>query len=122
MSAEERYSIGSYVTSKVIQVVNLLEFARRYGSEKKSKLLDGEVVNTRNKPTETGRASWFVRAWFHLGEGQTKLAEINVRSVKKADAPIIRLEEPQTPVALPVGRRETIDTVAVVVEPLALES
>ena len=87
MSTAERFPIGSYCTAKAIHVMHLSECARRYGSEKKTKMLNGEVINTRNKRTETGRASWFVRARCHLGEGQTKLAEINVRSVKKADAP-----------------------------------
>ena len=122
MSTVERFPNGSYCTAKAIHVMHLSECARRYGSEKKTKLLNGEVISTRNKRTATGRASWFVRARFHLGEGQTKLTEINVRSVKKADAPTIRLEEPDTPVALPVGRRATVDAVAVVVAPLALGS
>ena len=78
MSTAERFPIGSYCTAKAIHVMHLSECARRYGSEKKTKMLNGEVVNTRNKCTETGRASWFVRARYHLGEGQTKLAEINV--------------------------------------------
>ena len=92
MSAAERFPIGSYCTTKAIHVMHLSECVRRYGSEKKTKMLNGEVVNTRNKRTETGRASWFVRARYYLEEGQTKLAEINVRSVKKAAAPVIRVE------------------------------
>jgi hypothetical protein len=122
MSTAERFPIGSYCTAKAIHVLHLSECTRRYGSEKKTKVLSGEVIETRNNPTESGRASWCVRARYHLGEGQTKLAEINVRSVKKADRPAIRVEEPETPVALPVNRRAMVDAVAVVVAPLALES
>ena len=122
MSATERFLIGSYCTAKAMHVMNISEYAHRYGGEKKKKVLNGEVVNTRNKRTETGRASWYVRDRYHLGEGQTKLAKINMRSVKKAAAPTIQVEEPETPVALPAGRRKTIDTIAVVVVPLALES
>ena len=55
----------------------------RYLNEKKTHTLDGEVLDNLNKPTKTRIDSSFVRAWFCLGWGQTKLAELNVWSVKK---------------------------------------
>ena len=85
-----RFVIGECVTAKAIHVLHLSECARCYGSDKKTKRLDGLVITNVNKPTDTGRASWFVRVWFHLGGGQTKLHKLSVRSVKKSAAPVIR--------------------------------
>ena len=86
------FIIGECVTAKAIHVLRLSECSRRYGSDKKTKRLDGLVITNVNKPTATGRASWFVRVWFHLGDGQTKLHELSVRSVNKAAASVIREE------------------------------
>ena len=61
------------------------------------------VIVDKNKPTESGRISWFVNAWFHLGSGQKKLAELNVCSVEKAAALTIHTEEPEIPVTTPVN-------------------
>ena len=66
-------------------------------------MLNSEVMADKNKPTELGRASWFVNAWFHLGGGQKKLAELNVCLLKKAAALTIHMEEPEIPVATPVN-------------------
>ena len=51
------------------------------------------VVTNVNIPTATGRASWFVRFWFHIGGGHTKLHELSVWSVKKEPTPVINEEE-----------------------------
>ena len=55
MSTAERFPNGSYCTAKAIHVLHLSECARRYGSEKKSKMLNGEVLAMTNKRTITGR-------------------------------------------------------------------
>ena len=68
------------------------------------------VITNVNKPTATGRASWFVRVWFHLGGGQTKLHELSIRSVKKAVAPVIREEEHEIPDAVPIDGRLRLET------------
>ena len=64
-----------------------------------------------NIPTATGRTSWFVWVWFHLGGGQTKLHELSVRSVKKAAAPVIREEEHDIPDTVPIDGRLRVDTI-----------
>ena len=74
------------------------------------------VVTTVNIPTATGIASWFVRVWFHLGGGQTKLHKLSVRSVKKAAAPVIREEEQEIPDAVPIDGWLRVDTIGVQVE------
>ena len=79
MSAAKRFPIGSFCIVRAFHVLHLSECARCYGSEKNKKMLDGEVMDMINKHTETGRASWFVRTWFHLVEDQTKMVELNVR-------------------------------------------
>ena len=71
------------------------------------------VITNINKPTATGRASWFVRFRFHLCGGQTKLHEPSVCSVKKASAPVIREEEYEIPDAVPIDVRLIVDTIAV---------
>ena len=67
MSNFGRFIIGEFVTAKAIHVLHISEYARRYGSDKKAKRLVGLVVANVNIPTATGRASWVVRVWFHLG-------------------------------------------------------
>lgn len=76
--------------------MHLSECAHRYSNEKKKKTLSGEVVFNVNRLTKTGIASGFVRARFHLSEGYTKLAELNVRSFKNSDTPAI-YQEPSAP-------------------------
>ena len=66
-----------------------------------------------NKPTATGRASWFVRFWFHLCGGQTKLYKPSVCYVKKASAPVICEEECEIPDAVHIYGRLRVDTIAV---------
>ena len=114
------YKIGSYVTSKSLNVMHLSECARCYVSEKNTKALDGEVLDNLNKPTKTGRYISFVRAQFHLGCGQTKLSELNVCSAKKFNYPIICEEElydppppPEIPEATPIDIRLRINSIAV---------
>ena len=73
-------------------------------------------------PTSTGKASWFVRVWFHLSGGHTKLHELSVRSVKKAPTSVIHAEEQgipeeqDIPDAIPIDGRLRVDTIAVQVD------
>ena len=92
MSDVGQFTIGEFVTAKAIHALQLSECARRYGSDKKKKRLDGLVITNVNKTTATGRTSWFLRVRFHIGGGQKNLQELSVRSVKKAATPIIREE------------------------------
>ena len=112
-----RFIIEEYVTAKAIHVLHLSECARCYGSDKKTKWLVGLVVTSVNIHTSTGRASWFVRVWFHLGGGHTTLHELSVRSVKKAPTPVIHEEEKEIaegqeiPDAVPIYGRLRVDTI-----------
>ena len=88
-----RFVIDECITAKAIHVLHLSECARHYGSDNKTKRLVVLVVTNFNIPTSTGRASWFVRVWFHIGGGHTKLHELSVWSVKKSPTPVIHEEE-----------------------------
>ena len=74
------------------------------------------VITNVNKPTATGRASWFVLVGFRLGGGQTNQHELSVRSVKKAVAPVIHEEEHGIPDAVLIDERLRVDTIAVQVQ------
>ena len=111
-----RFVIGEYVTAKAIHVLHLSECARRYGSDKKMKRLVGLVVTNVNTTTSTGGASWFVRVWFHLGGGHTKLHKLSVRSVKKAPTPVIHEEDQEIPDVVPIDGRLRLDTIAVQID------
>ena len=116
MSDVSRFVIGECVTAKAIHVLHISEFSRRYGSDKKTKQLVGLVVINVNIPTATGRASWFVQVWFHIGGGHTKLHGLSVWSVKKAPTPVIHEEEQDIPDAVPIDGRLRVDTIAVQVD------
>ena len=111
-----RFVIGECVVFKAIHVLHLSECARRYGSDKKMKRLVGLVVTNVNIPTSTGRASWFVRVRFHLGDGHTKLHKLSVQSVKKASTPVIHEEEQEISDSVPIDGRLQVDTIAVQVD------
>ena len=120
MRGAVQYKTSSYVTSKVLNVVHLLGCDRCYGSDKKTKTLDGGILDKFNESTKTGRSGWFARAWFYLGCGQTKLAELDVCSVKKVDDLIICEEEPSDTLPLPdipeattIYSRLRVDTIVV---------
>ena len=122
MSDVGRFVIGKCVTARAIHVLHLSECARSYGSDKKTNRLVGLVVKNVNIPTSTGRASWFVWVWLHLGGGHTKLHELSVRSVKKAPTPLIHeeeqeiTEEHEIPDAVPIDGRLRVDTIAVQID------
>ena len=44
----------------------------------------GEVIAYLNKPTDTGRRSWYVRSQYDLRGGTTNISELNVRPIKAA--------------------------------------
>ena len=116
MSDVSQFIIGECVTAKAIHVLHISGCARRYVSDKKTKRLVGLVVKNVNIPTATGRASWFVQVWFHLGGGHTNLHELSVRHVNKAAAPVIYEKEKEIPDAVPIDGRLRVDTIAVQVD------
>ena len=73
----------------------------------------GEVITSLNKPTDTGRRIWYVRARYDLGGGTTKTAELNICSIK--EAPVV----PQS-VPVPVPTPPTIPDIPLAAEAVAI--
>ena len=116
MSVSKRFPIGSYYTSNAIQIALLSECVYRRDSEKKTKMLNIEVVSTRNKLVETVISSVFAHARYDLREFNAKVDEINMCFTKKVNTPARLVKEPETCVALPVDASDATGT------PLVLES
>ena len=83
--------VGSCVSTNAIHITNLAQFTRRYGDNKKTKVLFGtavELISTQNNPNTTQKKKIVVTD-YDLGSGIIKWASINIRSVKAVDAEII---------------------------------
>ena len=74
--------VGAQVSDNA--VINDAECARRYGSNRKTKILYGVVSEICNEPTKTGRKNRFLRCTFMLSSSVEKEAKINIRSVQHA--------------------------------------
>jgi hypothetical protein len=85
---DKRRVKGGKVHALALYVSNLSECSRRYGSNAKSKLVNGRVFSVQNTPTATGRTSTLVRALYKFDRQTTKEAELNIRSVRSGWVPI----------------------------------
>ena len=76
-------TIGTKIDTKAVHVTSLAECLRRYGANKKTRILVGTVLEVEIGPKATalGRRRTFVVARFNLGRGAMKLATINIRIV-----------------------------------------
>ena len=89
MIEDRRKVVGSRISAKAIHVTNLAECARRYGANKKTKVLYGTVVehvSQRNNPNSR-RVTNIIVGDFDLGSGVLKQASLNIRSVKAVEPP-----------------------------------
>ena len=77
-----KYKNGDEVTAKAHHVTSNTKCARQYVSQKDSEMVCGEVISPLNKPTDTGRISWYVQTQYDLGDGKMKIDELNVCSIK----------------------------------------
>ena len=79
-----RCAIGTKIETKALHVTSLAECSRRYGANKKTRILVGTVLEVEigTKADALGRRRNFVVARFDLGGGDMKGATINIRSVK----------------------------------------
>ena len=90
--------VGSPISAKAMHVTNLAECARRYGKNKKTKILYGTVVehlSTQNNPN-TRRITNTIVGDYDLGGGTIKRASLNIRSVKAYD-PVPPADVPPLP-------------------------
>ena len=75
------------------------ECHRRYGTNAKTKFVNGTVVLVESAPSSTQkRAVTLITAKYNLGGGTIKRHQLNSRSVKAGEAPlsIVALPEPVT--------------------------
>ena len=111
MVDDRRKVVGLRISAKAIHITNLAECARRYGANKKTKVVYGTVVehiSQKNNPT-SNRITNIIVGDYDFGDGVIKRASLNIRSVKLCD-PIVVPEIPESPVQ-PVDGNEDIERV-----------
>ena len=106
---DDRCVVGARVHAKAVQVTKLAECSRRYGSNAKTKRVNGTVVLVElvSHPGKA-RKSCFITADYELGGDVSKRAELNIRSVGAGDAPA------PDPSAVPTGTQPVIQNIAAV--------
>ena len=90
---DPRCTIGTKIKTKSVHVTSLEDCSRRYGANKKTRIIVGTVLEVEiwPKATALGKCRTFVVARFDLGKGVMKVATINIRSIK------IHTPEPSSP-------------------------
>ena len=66
-------------------MTSLAECGRRFGANKKDKVVLGTDVELLHDATSTGHASYFVLADWELRQGNIKRARVNIKSVSVAE-------------------------------------
>jgi hypothetical protein len=93
---DPRYVLGARVHAKALHVTAAAECHRRYGTNAKTKFLNGTVVVVDSAPSSTKkRAVTLITANFELGGGTTKRHRLNSRSVKAGEAPSMIVVQPE---------------------------
>ena len=88
MAADPRRIVGSMVEAKACHVTNLAECAHRYGSNSKTKRVQGIVTHVEViKNSTTNRTTTFVTAAYDLGGTTIRPCRLNIRSVKAVLTP-----------------------------------
>ena len=88
MAANPRRIVGSMVEAKACHVTSLAECARRYGSNSKTKKVQGIVTHVEViKNSTTNRTTTFVTAAYDLGGTTIRPCRLNIRSVKAVPTP-----------------------------------
>ena len=88
MATDPRRIVGSMAEAKACHVTNLAECVRRYGSNSKTKRVQGVVTHVEvvKNPT-TNRTTTFVTAAYDLGGTTIRPSRLNIRSVKAVPPP-----------------------------------
>jgi hypothetical protein len=85
---DQRRVIGAAITAKAIHVSNLAECTQRYGSNKRTKMLLGTVVEVTNtQHPSSNQTITTITGVYDLGGGTMKRTTLNIRSVKSYTAP-----------------------------------
>ena len=90
MAADPRRIVGSMVEAKACHVTNLAECARRYGSNSKTKRVQGIITHVEViKNSTTNRTTTFVTAAYDLGGTTIRPCRLNIQSVKVVPTPTV---------------------------------
>ena len=82
-SNDPRYQVGALVHAKAMHVTALIECHRRYGSNAKTKLVNGTVSELKTVPSSNQKQTvTLITAIYSLGGQCRKVATLNSRSVK----------------------------------------
>ena len=88
MAADPRHIVSSMVEAKVCHVTNLAECSRHYGSNSKTKRVQGIVTHVEViKNSTTNRMTTFVTAEYDMGGMTIRSCRLNIRSVKAVPTP-----------------------------------
>ena len=88
MATDPRRIVGSMVEAKACHVTNLAECARRYGSNSKTKRVQGVMTHVEEvKNPTTNRTTTFVTAAYDLGGTTIRPSRLTIRSVKAVSPP-----------------------------------
>ena len=88
MAADPRPIVGSMVEAKACRVTNLAECSHHYGSNSKTKRVQGIVTHVEViKNSATNRTMTFVMAAYDLGGMMIHPCTLNIRSVKAVPTP-----------------------------------
>ena len=88
MAADPRRIVGSMVEAKACHVMNLAECSHRYGSNSKTKRVQGIMTHVEViKNSTTNRMTTFVMAAYNLGGTMIRPCRLNIRSVKVVPTP-----------------------------------
>ena len=90
MAADPRRIVSSMVEAKACHVTNLAECAHRYGSNSKTKKVQGIITHVEViKNSTTNRTTTFVTAAYDLGGMTIRPCRLNIRSVKAVPTPTV---------------------------------
>ena len=80
---DPRCTIRTKIEANAVLFTSLVDLSRRYGKNKKNRILIDNVLEVEIGPkaTTSGRRRNFVVAKFDLGEGDTNVATISIMSV-----------------------------------------
>ena len=88
MASDPRHIVSSMVKAKACHVMNLVECARRYGSNSKTKRVQGVITHVEVvKNAMMNRTMTFVTAAYDLGGTTIRPSRLNICSVKAVPPP-----------------------------------
>ena len=86
---DPRHVPGNTVHSKAIHIRSLAECSRRYGSNNKTKLIQGVVQSaSKERPQGANRSQWMITVEYDFGNGEKTIKTLSSRSVIAGPLPL----------------------------------